>query len=283
MNNGLIERIFDLVTKYSLSLESHNHSKSATPSMPRLEEEEVCRCDGPNTVYSDLCLKLSLCTLLQLCDCTSAPPDAPLETNSVHVHVISHIASLTHEILCNHGLENINPQIAISFLFLQLVHHLREKILPVYEKWIEVSIEGVGHPSSKLTRKYFAQSLRTLVPLAPVLLRSLHWNTFQRSTATSHTSNLVGNVFLAQYPLLSERYLLHLEDPVVKREVSIKDQIASLDDASPSETRSARLSQLLRPYQLKGKDNNLINITFSFRNRMDLESLVLWPWWCSCR
>lgn len=255
VDSGIVEVVFDLVATCSVHLEAKT-PQPTTPLVCNIDDEDdvFCTCEHSDARYSELYLKISLFILLHLCDRTNFDPETPLTVSSVHMKVVSKISTLCHEILQSHLFDNPSPAIAISVLFFQLAHHLRGKILPVYEQWVEVSIEGVGHNSSRYTRKYFALSLRTLVPLAPVLLRSLHWSDPLRKKGASTTVNLVGNVFLAQYPLLSERYLLDQNENLADQQESImKDLIARLDGPGVEENRSLDLSRLLRPYQLRGR------------------------------
>lgn len=180
--------------------------------------------------------------------------------------------------------------ISTSILFYQLVLSLREKLLPSFESWIEISIEGSGHYSHNFTRKYFTYSLRNLVPLAPLLLRSLHWknslikqiNPNENSNENSNeneinnlnlttTFDLVGKVFLSHYPLLSERYYSNQYQISNKNIVEMNQNKEKINEIELNENtnslkiiknqvallnqesnQSESLSNLLRSYQLKG-------------------------------
>jgi hypothetical protein len=268
---GAVEKIVDFISASGVTTvtkKKHSGPPSLTPPPSSFSEDEhSCSCDLPeHFVYSEFPFKLALIAMLLLCDRPSFTPDAPLSVSRTHLTVVNQISALAHNSLGSYQVDDPKPLMAISFLFFQLAHQLREMLLPDYEHWVEVAIEGTAHCSSKPVRKYFALTLRSLVPLAPLLLRSLRWKNseLRLRTAASQTSDLVGGVFLSQYPLLSERYLTRCAIPsdpqhsshpaaVRSREEELRDLVLTLQSPGQAWNQSAELSQLLRPYQIKGE------------------------------
>lgn len=265
---GVVERIFDVISVSgvkSLTRKRVSGPPSHFPLDSSSQEDHFCSCDLPEQlVSSDIPFKLAIIALLLLCDRSTFIPDVPLTVSHTHVTVVNRICTIAAHSLRNYQLNDPKSLLAVSILFFHLADELREMLLPDYEHWVEVSIEGTAHCSSKFVRKYFALTLRCLVPLAPLLLRSFNWKNLElRTQVASPTSDLVGGVFLSQYPLLSERYLAsrpmssapdqRTYDAVRNREEEMRGLVSKLQSSSEAQTQSAGLSQLLRPYQIKGE------------------------------
>jgi hypothetical protein len=258
LEEGVVDNIFKLVATCGVRSEVASTNRSHPTLSP--EEGQSCDCESSPFVSSEFDLQLATTALILLCDEPSSAPDSQLSVSHFHLSIIRTIPPLVANYLHTktHPSDDPKPLIAIAMLFYQLAHHLREKILPDYEHWVEVAIEGTGHWSHKAVRKYFALALRTLVPLAPLLLRSLQWkDSLLARPSLPNTSNLVGGVFLSQYPLLSERYLgLSTSLPcqsMVDRSEEMRERISQLGQTAEEKvSQSIDLSRLLRPYQLKG-------------------------------
>jgi hypothetical protein len=285
VEENVVQRVFKLVADTGLKLRCDVVTQKLS-SLPSEGESQSCDCESSPLVYSEATLQLAITALVLLCDDPSSSPDCQLSVSRAHLSIIRTIPPLVASYL--HATTSLSndpkPLIAVAMLFYQVAHHLREKILPDYEHWVEVAIEGTGHWSNKSVRKYFALALRTLVPLAPLLLRSLQWkDSLQTRRSSTNTSHLVGEVFLSQYPLLSERYMgLSTDNPValplVDRTEMMRERISQLGQSIDGKVAQlVDLSRLLRPYQLKGPSSLCLSLSLMISHPPGIEWILqLW-------
>ncbi len=217
---GLVEAVLTLVSSHHLEVVREKKKK------PVLEESTGCQCESTYH-YPHYLLKLAVFVILSLCDSNSKMRKENFTVSQLHLTVIDQIPTIV-----SHWLRQSKGGIInIAILFYNVANLLKEKLLPNYENWVQVSIEGLAHQTGEWVRKYFSLALQALVPLAPLLLRNVNWkNSFCEKSHEETTLDFVGGVLLSNYPLLSERYFEGERSPRRQLKMNSRDLVSKLDN-----------------------------------------------------
>lgn len=161
------------------------------------------------------------------------------------------------------GVSLQKTHLAVSLLVHSLVMNLQESLLPHYESWVRLALQGVGLFGSALSRRYFTIALKSLVPLAPLAmnLKRECGGGSSGKVGNDRVANLISSVLCMKSEedtSISEALLEDLSciDCNGRNDKSL-DEESSGEDGKKIDRNSANDSFLshrysLRNYQLRG-------------------------------